>query len=296
MTLIPPLLRSAALRAVSPLLLCAALPAQALPAALPITLADWQCLGACGSSGAQGDVGLSALGSAAYGFVTTAGSDALGASPLALDSNSRGNGTETNGSRLLSPVFSALQGQQVSVSFNYVSTDGKGFDDYAWARVVDAGGLHTVAWLFTARSSNSSTGKIVPGDVLDKSQFDPDAVIVDFKQFAFNSKSSADPVDWLPLGPSNGSCWKDNAPGCGSTGWLTAQHTLAAGGSYRIELGVVNWGDQAYDSGLAFDIAGLSAPVPEPAAALLMLAGLAGLGAMQARRARRRAGQDASSA
>jgi len=48
------------------------------------------------------------------------------------------------------------------VSFDYVSTDGKGFDDYAWARVVDAGGQNTVAWLFTARSSNSITPPRVP--------------------------------------------------------------------------------------------------------------------------------------
>jgi len=50
---------------------------------------------------------------------------------------------------------------------------------------------------------------------------------------------------------------------------------------------VVNWGDTAYDSGVAFDFAGLqaAAPVPEPASLVLMLAGLGGLAAAARRRA-----------
>lgn len=148
-----------------------------------------------------------------------------------------------------------------------------------------------MAWLFTAQSNNSSTGQIVPGKVLDRSEFDPDAVIVNDKGFQFHSKTSADPIDWSPLGLSNGSCWKDNAEGCGHTGWLEARHSVAAAGSDRLEIGVVNWGDEAYDSGLAFDFQGLqaAAPVPEPAAPLLLLAGLGALAPL-ARRRRNRAG------
>ena len=42
------------------------------------------------------------------------------------------------------------------MQFNFLSTDGKGYDDYAWARLVNADqGNLTVAWLFTARSTNS---------------------------------------------------------------------------------------------------------------------------------------------
>ena len=260
-------------------LLCA-LPASATP---PLDLSTWDCVGHCGAIGADGDIALSPLGSARHGFVTTSDSGATGVSPLALDANSRGLGTETNGSRWRSASFAAVAGEQLAVAFNYVSTDGKGFDDYAWARLVSASDGALVAWLFTARSSNSGTRNIVPGDVVSRRDFDPRAVIVDFDAFDFHSKTAADPVDWSPLGFSNGTCWKDNAAGCGYTGWLLARHQLAAGGSYRLEVGVVNWGDGAFDSGLAFDIAGLQAPVPEAPSSGLMLAGLAG-GALAWRR------------
>jgi hypothetical protein len=252
----------------------------------PADLSTWACTGVCGSAAADGDITLSPAGSARYGVLTTSGSEAFGTSPLQLSPNSRGNGTETNGSRTVSGAFQAGAGDRLDLQFNYVSTDGKGFDDYAWARVVNADDGSLVAWLFTARSSNSSTGKIVPGDVLDRRDYDPDAVIVDFKDYAFTSKSAADPIDWSPLGASNGTCWKDNAAGCGFTGWLHAQHAFAGAGQYRVEIGVVNWGDSAYDSGLAFDFVGLraAAPVPEPASLALMAAGLGMLAAAVRRR------------
>jgi hypothetical protein len=255
-------------------------PAVAGPAVLPGELATWQCLGHCGGSASDGDITLSPLGNARYGFVTTSDSTAMGASPLQLDQGGKGNGTENNGSRWRSASFSAAQGDVLDMHFNYVSTDGKGFDDYAWARVVDATDHRLVAWLFTARSSNASTGKIVPGDVVDKDAFDPDQTIVDFHAFEFHSKDATDQVNWSPLGGSNRTCWRDNAAGCGYTGWLQSRHSFAQGGSFRVEVGVVNWGDTVYDSGLAFDFAGLNAgtlpAVPEPASAVLMLLGLAG--------------------
>lgn len=262
-----------------PLMLATALALTTLPAAaltLPGPFADGTCTGACGTSGKDGDITLSPLGHAAHGWVSTFGSAATGISPLALPTNSRGNGTETNGSRWVSPSFQAQAGEQLSVWFNYVSTDGKGFDDYAWARLVDTSGA-TAAWLFAARSSNSSTGNIVPGDVVDKSAFDPRDVLVGYKDWNFVSKDAVDTVGWSPLGDSNHTCWKDNAPGCGYTGWLESRHSVAASGSYRLDVGVVNWGDGLYDSGLAFDHATLTAAVPEPASASLMLAGSLGL-------------------
>ena len=198
-----------------------------------------------------------------------------------------GSGTETKGSRWGSGAFAAAAGDRLEVAFNYLSTDGKGFDDYAWARLVGAADGGLVAWLFTARSSNSSTRNIVPGDVLSRQDFDPRSVIVDYDQFEFHSKTSADPVNWSPLGASNGSCWKDNAAGCGYTGWLLSRHDFASSGQYRLELGVVNWGDGAYDSGLAFDLAGLQAPVPEPQAWVLLSVGLAAWVAGATRRRRR---------
>ncbi|MBS1144349.1 MAG: hypothetical protein H6R14_1755 [Proteobacteria bacterium] len=150
-----------------------------------------------------------------------------------------------------------------------------------------------MAWLFTARSSNSATGNIVPGDVVSKKDFDPDVTITNYKDFVFTSKTTADPVNWSPLGDSNGTCWRDNAPGCGFTGWLESSHTFASGGSFKLEIGVTNWGDAAYDSGLAFDYQNLNAAnlaaVPEPSVYAMLLAGLGLLGLSMRRSAQRSA-------
>lgn len=245
------------------------------------------CIGVCGSLAATGDIGLSPAGSAQYGYVATAGSDALGTSPLTLDPNSRGGGTETNGSRWQSAAFSAQPGDALSVWFNFVSTDGKGYDDYAWARLVDAQDGQVVAWLFAAAATNSSTGNVVPGDVLDRADFDPRERIVGYRDWEFVSKTADDPVDWAPLGFSNGACWKDNAPGCGYTGWMESRISFTQAVQVRLELGIVNWGDWAYDSGLAFDYAGFSAAVPEPRPLALWLAG-AGAGLLLQRRRKAR--------
>lgn len=265
----------------------AALPAQAVTVLPPADLGGWTCTGVCGTSPADGDITTSPLGNARYGYVATSGSTALGTSPLALDANSRGEGTETNGSKIVSGAFDATAGDRLDIRFNFVSTDGKGFDDYAWARVIDAIDGRSVAWLFTARSSNSGSGKIVPGDVLTKKQFDPDEAIVGFKDFEFHSKDADDPIDWAPLGASNRTCWKENAAGCGHTGWLQTRFSFADSGSFRLEFGVVNWGDGAFDSGLAFDFANLTpaspVPVPEPASALLMALGLLAVGGRRQR-------------
>ena len=274
----------------------AAQQAFAAPVVLRSDLAGWACTGVWGSSAADGDITLSPLGNAQYGLLITSGSSALGVSPLATDSNSRGDGTENNRSRVVSGAFHDNAGDQFDLRLNYIATDGKGFDDYAWARLPDASDNSLVAWLFTARGSNSSTGNIVPGDVVDKHDFDPDEVIVDYRDFDFHSKTTADPVNWSQLGSSNGTCWRDNAAGCGYTGWLHSQVSVASAGNYRVELGVVNWGDQAFDSGLAFNFAGLSVaapppvpvPEPEPAALQLTLLGLAALAVTMRRGKRRR--------
>ncbi len=262
---------------------------QAAAVSVPASLDTWRCLGVCGASAADGDITLSPLGNAQYGYVTTAGSQALGVSPLDIVESGGGGAkfAQTNGSSYLSPVFSAQSGDTVSAFFNYVSTDGKGFDDYAYARLVGANTGSLVAWMFTARSTNSNKQSVVPGDL--GVAFDPDAVIVNYKDFDFNTRNLKTPlpVDWSLLGGSNGACWRETAEGCGFTGWLQSSVTLASAGSFRMEVGVVNFGDQAYDSGLAFDLSQLSAPlttVPEPSTFAMMAGALAFMGLHKRRR------------
>ncbi|MEJ2529577.1 MAG: PEP-CTERM sorting domain-containing protein, partial [Gammaproteobacteria bacterium] len=83
-----------------------------------------------------------------------------------------------------------------------------------------------------------------------------------------------------------GACY---STGCGYSGWVESLFTIEDTGSYILEFGVVNWTDQIYDTGLAFDgitVAGVPIdPVPEPATVALLGLGLAGLGAMRRRRA-----------
>lgn len=254
-------------------------------------LADWTCNGACGAVAPGGDIGASPTGNATFGYVTTAGSSDTNVSPF--DAGNNATGAATNGSRFLSGAFGAAGGDQLNLYFNYASTDGKGFDDYAWARVVNASDNALVSWLFSARSTNSGTRNVVPGDLLDKSQFDPDTTLVGYKDWDFNSKTSADPIDFSVLGDANGTCWRDNAKGCGHTGWLESSVSFSEAGSYRVEVGVSNWGDTAYDSALAFDFNGLSgiagpvAPVPEPGTLPMMASGLALLGLATRRRIRK---------
>jgi len=265
---------------------CLAATAQAAAVIPTNDLADWTCTGACGAIAPTGDIAASPTGHARYGYVTTFGSEALNVSPIVVKDNS--TGVATNGSRYLSGTFGAASGDQLNMFFNYVSTDGKGFDDYAWARVVNASDNSLVSWLFSARSTNSNTGNVVPGDALDKKAFDPDAIIVNYKDFEFTSKTVDDPVDFSVLGDSNGTCWRDNAPGCGYTGWLESLYSFSDAGSYRVEVGVNNWGDTAYDSALAFDFANLRATaastVPEPGSLPMLASGLLLMGAVFQRR------------
>ncbi len=276
------------LLAAAPWLALACLPALAQ---VNPDLSQWACTGACGSAAADGDITLAPTGNAQYAWLSTFGSTALDVSPLLIEESGGGGSTffQTNGSSWLSPAFTLTAGQSVDAWFNYVSTDGKGFDDYAWARLVHAGSGDTAAWLFTARSTNGSRRNVVPGNALARAtnntvDFDVAEVIVNYADFDFQTRNLTigDPIDWSPLGDSNGTCWRDDAEGCGFSDWLHAVVAPGAG-AYRLEVGVVNFGDQIYDSGIAFDFTGLQ-PVPEPAGWLSMLGGAAWLAARRRQR------------
>ncbi|CAD5372014.1 putative PEP-CTERM exosortase interaction domain-containing protein [Rubrivivax sp. A210] len=250
---------------------------------LPSNVSSWETAGSTGTSGPAGDIGDSTLfANGSFGYVTTADSTANGgALTPAVQSG------ETNGSRLRSTAFAANAGDTLSMAFNYITTDGSEFADYGWARIINESNSSTVAWLFTVRSGNRNTGRMIPGDITPA--FNPDATIVNFGAFDFNRTTT--PISSL-LGDSSGLCFAD-VGSCGNTGWLQSRYSFTAGGRFRVEVGVTNIQDNLYDSALAFDFQGLTGSavtpsVPEPSSAWLLLAGgLAGMGTLRRRQTAR---------
>jgi len=234
--------------------------AQAFSGGLP---AGWDCTGNCGTSGANGVVTLAPGGGSQYGYVSSAGGQ-YGVSPFAL-------GGETDGSKLTSTSFAAAAGDAVAFKFNYITSDGAGFADYAWARIIRASDNSEVAILFTARTKPS--GSIIPGQGMPPAQATINPT---------NVPIIGGGPSWAPLGGSSGACYSG---GCGYTGWVDSTYTLNETGEFKLEFGVINSLDTIFDSGMAFDgitIAGVPL-VPEPETYALMLAGL-GLVSFVARR------------
>jgi len=245
--------------------LLAILPAGASAGSIP---AGWACAGTCGTLGADGVVTLSPYGSSTYEYVTTnGGPTGVGVLPTGAV------GGETNGSALATPVFSANAGDALSFYFDYVTSDGSGYPDYAWAALVDSSNVATI--LFTGRTE-PFPGQTVPGPGMPA----PVATLN-----PVNIPIIPGGPAWSPLGSWSGMCW---ASGCGYTGWVNASYNIPTAGNYFLEIGVVNANDMLYDSGMAMDgalIAGKPIPTgtPEPCS-LLLLGSFLGLGGLLRRR------------
>lgn len=228
--------------------------------------ASWTCSGSCGTSGANGVVPLAPGGGSAYGWISTYGSSAAASLPGVGTS-----GEDANGSILRSLAFNAASGALLDFRFNYVTTDGAGYADYAWARLLNQDNT-PVAILYTARTN--SAGNAVPGFDLPA----PQATLTPNPVAIVEGETT-----WTPLGPDGDDCYDT---GCGRTGWVRAQYTIASEGMYRLEFGVTNWSDQDFDTGMAFDaitVGGDPLPIPEPGQYAMLLAGLAALTVLKRR-------------
>jgi hypothetical protein len=201
---------------------------------LPLT-ADFTCNGgvlSCGVSTADGSVPASPSGSLTYLFVSTSG----GPSGIGQCCSAGG----VNGATITSANFPRSTGQVLNFYFNYVTSDGATFNDYASCSLFTGGGSF-VALLFTARTAAS--GDTVPGAGLGAIS----AITV-----PSNNPIIPGAPTWAPLGTSSGTCW---SAGCGTTGWIFASYTFSTSGIFYVQCGVTNTQDTAFDSGLALDFA-----------------------------------------
>jgi len=261
------------------LTICALIALGASPASAATLYGIGTYQGTAGVGRANGDVtappnaDASILGD--YIYVSTAGSNR---DRIGLDV-----GDETNGSELTTYSFSVEAGDVFSYDFNYITSDGGRYTDYAYAMLSEVSGYRAIDTLiFTARTN--PYGDTAPGFGLPKVD---DGVTLDPASTAIIDGA---PV-WDALGDYSGWCFDD---GCGYTGWIQASYTFATAGIYTFTFGVVNWEDELYDSGLA--VAGITlngkpilddpdlSAVPVPASAWLLMAGLGGLAAFGRRR------------
>lgn len=244
------------------------------------------CAGTCGTAVANGDVTLPP-GFSSYYYVTTMDGP-MGGGDLPAIFGSPGVDS-TNGSTFTTDSFTASSGELINFYFNYVTSDGSGFPDYAWAGLMSTGGGPSYL-IFSAQTQ--PTGNTVPGFTLPP--LAPGASLTPpTSPIMSGSGTDGGPV-WAQLGASSGSCYK---AGCGLTGWIGSQFDGEAAGTYTLQFGVSNTNDESYDSGLAF--AGVEVggqPVvstPEPSSLALLAAGVVTLALAVVRRRRRAPGTDA---
>lgn len=232
---------------------------------------DWSVVGNAGTGSPNGVVTAPSATESGYYYVSTNGGPSGGGSLSGIGG--------TNGSSVTTGAFAAAAGETLEFLFNYVTSDGAGFADYGWARLIDATSSAEVALLFTARTTPG--GNTVPGfgmPPLNATLVPADTPIV-----------AGAPI-WDALGGNSGTCYNT---GCGYTGWIQSTFDIAAAGTYKLQFGVTNWSDQIWHSGMAFAGAKIGdviitppvdpAAVPLPASALLLGAGMGAMGLMRRR-------------
>ncbi len=225
---------------------------------------------------------------------------------IPADPTNNNTGT-TNGSAMVSPVFTANPGQVLRFDFAFITNDGTmTFSDWAavFLQPVDASGNPTGASLnlFTARTSDNS--QVVPG--FGFSGFpsglvlSPSTASLQGDTFCLNGLTGGtdctDP-NATQFGPHRFPYDSNPDPTLigGSTPWVDATFNFdtVTAGTYELVMAVGNVGDEVYSTGLLFggqSITGGSPAedVPEPQAIALVGFAIIAFGLTAHRRGKKR--------
>jgi len=231
--------------------------------------AGWNYTGNAGTNTAADGVVTLAPGFSSYQWLSTNGAPSGGGT---LPTTSTGQ--ETNGTTVRTSTFTVAAGDKLNFFFNYITSDGAQYTEYAWAGLFN-GPASFDDYLFTARTTTS--GNTVPG-------FGLPGLGAGVTLTPASTEIIAGGPTFSPLGSSSGDCY---STGCGYTGWVEMDYTFTVAGTYSLGFGVTNALDTAYDS--AFAVAGVTInnvpiDVPEPATLTLVGISLTGLGVLRRRR------------
>ena len=196
----------------------------------------WGGVGNFGITNASGVVGISPSCNSTFGYISTSGG--ISGQPFVPLEGFSGSQSTTNGSSIISPVFSAQQGTSITFNLNYVTSDGLQFSDYAWVSLLNEQNVQQDV-VIVIRTSPS--GVVVPagGAPPSSGTTTPPAPL-----------SILSGTSWSILGGGSGSCY---GAGCGNTGWITVSYTVRNSGNYKLKFGVANWIDTRFNTALAID-------------------------------------------
>jgi hypothetical protein len=192
---------------------------------------------------------LAPQGGSRYGYVATNGA------------------SDQNVSWMRSDVFSVNAGDSLQLSFNYLTSDGRKFNDFAEIRLIGPADDEVLTLVNARTIEHGIDVGFLEGVALDGPPF------------------TAGPSGWIQLGSDKNTCYGAN-DSCGATGWWQLDYTFDSAGEFKLEFYVENAKDHLYQSGLAFDDISIShdGSVPEPASLALLGIGLIGVAALRRRK------------